>query len=278
MRNILHVAADLLREALSRKWFLALGLGITLALATVALSLRLEVVDGALAATRFFGGDLGGRVEAVDVALRAIFQGASWLVFYGGLVFGIVACSDFGPSLLAPGRIELMLSLPIRRVELLVGTWLGVLIVSSLAALYGAGGLALILGIKSGFWTAGPLFAALLAGLSFSAIYAAMLAVSLWVRSAALSAAAGFVVFFAGIAAGYRHALLELFQPGPGQEVFRFLTAGLPRISALGHDAAAIAASQPLEWTPLLLNVAGALVFALACLALATWRFEGRDG
>jgi len=42
----------LLREAAARKWFLALGAATTLALVLVGAALRLEVVDGALAATR----------------------------------------------------------------------------------------------------------------------------------------------------------------------------------------------------------------------------------
>lgn len=277
MRAVVHVAMDLLREALARKWFLALGLGITVALAVVALSLRFEIVDGALAATQLFGGDVGGRVEAVDIALRAIFEGAVALVYFGGLTFGIVACSDFGPSLLAPGRIELLLALPVRKVELLFGTWLGVLALSTAGALYGAGGLALILGIKAGVWTTGPFVAALLVTVAFSAIYGAMLAVAVWVRSAALSAAVGYFLFFAGNLAGMKETLLPLFQEGFGRESFRIAAAILPRFSALGRDAMAIAGSKIVDWGALAVDAAGTVAFGLAALALATWRFEGKD-
>ncbi len=277
MRAVGHVAGDLLREALSRKWFMALGGVITLGLVLVLFSLRFEVVDGALATTRLFGEDLGGRGEAVELALRAIFEGSAWVVFYGGVTFGIVACSDFGPSLLVPGRIELLLSLPLRRWELLVGTWIGVLMIATLGAVYGAGGLTLILGWKAGVWTIGPVVAAGLASLSFSAIYAAMLAVSLWVRSAALSAAAGFLLFFAGIIAGYRDSILPAFKPGAGREIFRVASGLVPRISSLADDARAIAGSRPVDLQGLAFNVGGLLLFAAAALALATWRFEGRD-
>ena len=92
-----------------------------------ALGLRLEVVDGALAASRLFGGAVGGGIQAVDVALRPLFTGVAYVVFYAGLAFGVLACADFAPTLLAPGRIEHLLSLPVRRAELVVGTFLGVL-------------------------------------------------------------------------------------------------------------------------------------------------------
>ncbi|AKU91839.1 ABC transporter permease subunit [Vulgatibacter incomptus] len=268
-----NVALDLLREALSRKWFLALGAGITLLLALLALSLRLEVADGALAATRLFGTDMG----ATDTAMKAILGGAASLVFYGGVVFGIVACADFGPSLLAPGRVELMLALPIRRWELLVGTWLGVFAIATLGALYGAGGLTLVLGLKAGLWTPGPLLASLLGSATFAGIYAAMLAATTWVRSAAVSAAAGFAVFFAGIVAGHRDDILPAFAPGVGRAAFSFLSSLFPRISSLGSDAIALAASGASELDGLAWHLGGLAIFGLSCLAFATWRFEGRD-
>lgn len=70
-------------------------------------ALRLEVVDGALAATRLFGKTVNSDIRSVDVALRYVYRGAAYVLFYGGLAFGIVACADFGLSLLAPGRINI---------------------------------------------------------------------------------------------------------------------------------------------------------------------------
>ena len=97
----------------TRRWFLALGLAITVILFIMGAALRLDVVDGALAATRLFGRELHTNIRSVDVALRPVFQAASYIVFYGGLLFGILSCADFAPSLLSPGRIEHLLSLPV---------------------------------------------------------------------------------------------------------------------------------------------------------------------
>jgi len=274
---ILAVAADLLREALSRRWFLALGVAITLVLAGIGLALRVEVVDGALAATRLFGSQVGGEIRAVDVALRPVFQAAAYVIFYGGLPFGILACADFGPRLLAPGRIEHLLALPLRRPELLAGTFLGVLLLASAGALYGAGGLSLILGIKTGVWTPRPLVAALLGSATFAAIYGAMLATAVFVRSSALSAAVGFSLFVAGIVAGQRSDLLAVFDPGVGRQLFALITLLLPRVSALGGAAGAIAGSAPVDAGAVGSLLAGLGVFSLATLALAIWRFEQKD-
>lgn len=273
----LAIAADLLREAASRRWFLALGAGITLILLVMGLALRIDVVDGALAATRLFGRALRTDIRAADVALRPVFKAASYLIFYGGLLFGVVACADFGPSLLAPGRIEHLLSLPVRRFELIIGTFLGVLVLSLLAALYGAGGLVILFGVKTGVYTARPVLSALLAAATFTSLYGAMLTVAILVRSAALSAAAGYLLFALGIVAGYRERLATFFEPGVSRSLFEALTLVLPRISTLADASADLAASAPVDTGALLTRLGGVAVYGLAALALGVHFFEQKD-
>jgi len=273
----LAVALDLLREAASRRWFLALGIGITLLLACFGLALRIEVVDGALAATRLFGKVLDTDIRSVDVAMRYVYRAVAYVIAYGGLLFGIVACADFAPSLLSPGRIEHLLALPVRRWELLAGTFLGVLVLALLGAVYGAGGLTLILSVKTGYWTARPILAALLASVTFAAIYGAMLASALLARSAAISAAVGVALFVSGIVAGNRETLAPLLEPGLRRALFEGATLLLPRVSTMADTAADLAASVPVDGLALGSRLAGLAVFALSALAFAIWRFEQRD-
>jgi ABC-type transport system involved in multi-copper enzyme maturation permease subunit len=273
----LSVAGDLLREAASRKWFLGLALAITALLGVIGFSLELEVVDGALAGTRLFGSVFDGSIRSADVALRPLFAAASGLIFFGGTVFMILACSDFAPRLLAPGRIEHLLALPVRRWELLLGTWLGVVALGLLSAAYGAGGLALILGVKTGVWTLAPLLAALLAVANFAAIYSAMLAAATFVRSAALCAAAGGLLYALGIVAGFRADIAPLFSEGAGRRAFEWATLLIPRVSELGRTAIALSASEPVDLAALGSLLAGFGVFALGALAVACWRFEEKD-
>ncbi len=279
MRCVATIAMDLLREARARKWIWALGLVITGLLAVVAFALRLDVVDGALAASRFFGDNIhrGGDYQPVEVFLRPVYEASAYVVFYGGLVFGIVACADFAPSLLAPGRIEHLLSLPVRRTEVLAGTYLGVLLLVGAGALYGAGGLTIILGVKAGVWSLHLLLASTLGVLAFASIYALMLASAVFVRSAALSAGAGAGLFILGIIATYRAEIARAFEPGLSRQLFTWLTAPLPRIAGLANLAGSIAADGPVELTTFLRLGTGALVFAAAGFLLAAWRFGAKD-
>lgn len=275
--TVLAVTLDLLREARSRRWVLALAAAATLLLAVTALGLRLEVVDGALAATRFFGGDVRTDVRAVDVALRPLFVAASYLVFYAGLVFGVIATADFAPALLAPGRIEHLLALPVRRWELLGGTFLGVEALVLAGATYGGGGMVLVLWLKTGVLNPGPILAALAAAIAFAPVYAAMLTAAVLVRSAALSGGVGLLVLALGVVAGHRVAIAELFEAGPSRALFLGVTAVLPRLSALGTLGPTAAGARPVAAGPALALAGGAVAFALAALAFGVDRMERKD-
>ncbi len=276
MNAAVHIAFDIVREASARRWFLAFAAVLTLLNLAVIVGLRMDVVDGALAATRLFGEAMGHDIRSADHVLRHVFEAATYTAYYAGLAFGILACSDFGPELLAPGRIEHLLSLPIRRAELLLGTFAGVFSLCLLGVSYGAGAFFLILSAKSGVWTLWPLLGTYLASVAFFALYACMLTTAIFVRSASLSAAAGGVLFVAGIASGQRDPIAVLIEQGVGRDIFLALSAPLPRISELADAAAAIAVGDP---TPdgLARRVAGTLAFGMAILAVGAWRLENKD-
>ncbi|AKJ04396.1 hypothetical protein ATI61_101514 [Archangium gephyra] len=277
MNGVLGIAGYVLREAASRKFILAFLLGVTGVLVTLSLSLKIEVVDGALAASRLFGEVMDINIRAVDVALKPVFMAAAGLVFYGGILFGIVSCCDFAPSLLSPGRIEHLLALPLRRWHILAGTFVGVMVLALSGSLYGSVGLVLIFGVKTGYWTVGPVIAALLACVSFAAVYAVMLTTATLIRSSALCAALGGLTLVAGIIAGFRTKIAPFLEDGLSRELFKGATLVLPRLSALARAGMDLAASTPLGVQSLTMLLAGVFVFGMGVLALGFWWFEGRD-
>src|SRR6476620_4965675 len=101
-----QVAMDLLREAAWRKWFLGLFITITAVLVLLGFTLQLDVVDGAIAGSSIFGEVLFADIRTASSALDPLFMGVTIAAAMGGALFLSVACSDFAPSLLSPGRIE----------------------------------------------------------------------------------------------------------------------------------------------------------------------------
>ncbi len=277
MRQTLRVALDLLKEARSRKWFLALFAGISLVLVVLGASLQLEVVDGAIAGSKLFGQLLFEDIVTVDRALGPLFFATAHLSFYGGAFFLAVACSDFAPELLSPGRIEHLLSLPVARWQLLFGTYLGVLALAALGTAWGAGGLTVLMGVKTGVWSWRLLAGAGLGWVGFCALYAAMLTAAFFVRSAAVSGAAGIVTLVLGILSSAREPIARVIEPGLRREAFRWAVMPFPRLGTLSEVSAELAASMPVDPSSLGRLVGGALVFSAALLSVAAWRFERRD-
>lgn len=277
MRITFHVARDLLQEALARKWVLGLLVGITLVLLLLGFFLRLDVVDGAIAGSRLFGAMLSEDIVASDTVMRPIYMVVAGVGFFGGALFLAIACSDFAPSLLSPGRIEHLLSLPVSRWQLLLGTYLGVLALSVLCTAYGSLGVTLIFGFKTGYWTTSLLAGSLLGIAGFAALYAAMLTSALFVRSSAASAAVGFLTLIFGILASTREAIEESLEEGIGRTLFHYGVQPFPRLWKLAEQGIRLAGDDSFNAPLTLRLVAGSLIFSLGMLAIAAWRFEKKD-
>ncbi|PZR14382.1 MAG: hypothetical protein DI536_09985 [Archangium gephyra] len=277
MRQLFRVALDLLIEAARRKWFIALFGAITLVLLILGFSLQLDVIDGAIAGSKLFGNLLFDDIVSADRAMNSVYLAAAYASFYGGAFFLAIACSDFAPELLAPGRIEHLLSLPISRWQLLFGTFVGVITLAALGVLYGAGGLTVLLGVKTGVWNWSLLLGAGIGWCGFVALYAVMLSVNFFVRSAALSGALGVATLILGVFASFRESLAVTIEPGFGRELFKFVMLPFPRFATLATASAHLAASEPVDAATLARLLVGCLIFSVALLSLATWRFERRD-
>jgi len=240
-------------------------------------ALRLDVVDGALATSKLLGNNAVVNKIPIDVALRPILQAVAHVVFYGGITLGTITCAEFAPKLMSPGRVEHLLSLPLKRSQVIVGTFIGVWTLTSGAMLYAATGFSLILSIKTGVVIAGPIVAALLSSLAWAAIYSAMLVTSTMVRSAALSATVGLCVLFGGIVASHRSSILVLFSPGLGKTVVALVTMLFPKISLLANLSASLASSEAVKVGNAAALILGFSAFSAAGLFIATLIFEQKD-
>jgi ABC-type transport system involved in multi-copper enzyme maturation permease subunit len=277
MTHVLRVALDLLAEARRRRWFLALFGGISLVLLTLGLFLQVEVVDGMIAGSKLFGAVILKDMVSSNRAFGALYQVLTYFGFYGGLCFLGVACSDFAPELLSPGRIEHLLSLPVARWHLLFGTFVGVSALALASSVYGALGVTLLVGVKTGLWNTHLLQSALLGWVAFSTLYSVMLLANLVVRGAAVSGAAFAVTFLLGILASFQQSIAAAINPGVGRTLFVWLVAPFPRLGQVAILGAHLASGDTLPPYELSRLLSGCAVFAIAVLLLAVWRFEDKD-
>jgi ABC-type transport system involved in multi-copper enzyme maturation permease subunit len=271
------VVGNTLREAASRRWVLALAVAVTAGLLAMALVLRMTVADGVIAGISLVGRLVQPEVMTADAAVAPVLRFSAQVIFYGVTLVMVLATADLAPLLLAPGRIELLLAMPIRRWELLFGTYLAVVALAAGAALYGAAGVCLLIGFKSGVWTAGPLLASAFAALGFAALYAGMMVVALLARSAALSAFAGLLLFALGVVAGLRQEIAAMLSEGVVRAAFTGAARIPPPLSGLSAAAASLAAGERLPAPALLVPVLQVGLFAAASLVFAHWLFARKE-
>jgi len=275
--TIFFIAYDVVIEAFARKFMIAIFALIGLSLLTLTAALDLDVVQGSLAAGRLFGINIGNSLLAPDLAMQKFFAMAAYPVFYLGVVFGVIASSSIAIDMLAPGRVEMLLSLPIRRSELVLGIFLGVVLINAMSLGFGVGGLALVLFFKLGVISPAPIAGALMALLGFLPVYAVMLLTSTLVRAGNVGTGSGTLFILLTSITSRRDAFLAMFEPGLRKDIIATLIAPLPRLHLLA-DAGHQAASQN-SWIvsnalqPGLLS----LIFTASCLLVAIFIVSGKN-
>src|SRR5919197_1476612 len=110
---------DTFLEALTRKIFWGF-LGCSTALILFFLFImKIDVVQGAIATISLFGKE--GRTQDVYRLVREVHAGIAAFLYTAGMFLAVFASAGLIPTVFEPGRIELLLSKPVRRHHLLLG-------------------------------------------------------------------------------------------------------------------------------------------------------------
>src|SRR5581483_11918833 len=109
---------DTFREAFARKIFWGLfGLSTAMILFFLFL-LRIDIVEGAVATVTLFGRQVN-RTGDVDRLVMGTYASIATFLYTWGMFLAVFASAGLIPSVLEPGRIELLLSKPVSRVHIL---------------------------------------------------------------------------------------------------------------------------------------------------------------
>ncbi len=185
----LALISDTFREALARKIFWVLfGLSTLLILFFLFL-LRIDIASGATATITLFGQQTGANPN-VDRLVRGVYGGIATFLYTWGMFLSVFASAGLIPSVLEPGRIELLLSKPLSRSHILLGRFAGNVLVVALNTSYLVLGVWIILGLKTGIWS--PVFLISIATTTF--IFAVLLAVVVFIGVTIESAAAATMI------------------------------------------------------------------------------------
>jgi ABC-2 type transport system permease protein len=224
---------DTFREAFARKIFWGLfGLSTAMILFFLFL-LRIDIVEGGLAAVSLFG-KTASRTTDVDRLVRGVYGGIATFLYTWGMFLAVFASAGLIPSVLEPGRIELLLSKPVSRTHILLGRYAGNVLVVSCNIIYLVLGVWTILGIKTGIWS--PMFLISIGTTIF--IFAVLLSVVILIgvmfESAALSTMVAVALMIMSPILAQTSTMLRLLSSEWSRQVWRTLYYSLPKVYDLG--------------------------------------------
>jgi ABC-2 type transport system permease protein len=178
------LVSDTFQEARARWLFWGLfGLS-TLLVAIFLFALRIDVVQGAISFM-----DIQSTSRSIDIRkfVNVSYSWVSIILYVWGTFLAIFASSGLIPSVLEAGRISLLLSKPLTRSMLLMGRYIGNVLVVALNHVYLILSIWIILGLKTNIWEPRFLLAIPISIFMFAVLLCAVVLIGVISESAALS-------------------------------------------------------------------------------------------
>lgn len=193
MNNIFAVSNLTVREALSRKIIVTF----------FAISTFVIIVFGLLFGLVPFE-DLSGMVningkDQLNIA-GEIVKGLKLFVvaplFGGGLFLSIFSAASFIPNALEKGSADLLISKPISRAQIILGKFLGGIIIVLVNIAYLIIALWFLIGLKFNIWNISFLYTIFFITFAFSSLYSLIIFVGILTQSSILAMMLSYLIFF----------------------------------------------------------------------------------
>ena len=276
-RATLRVSAalvrDTFREALARKVFWGLfGLSTALILFFLFI-MRIDVVEGARATVSLFG-QTSGKVTEVAKLVRQVHAGIASFLYTAAMFLAVFASAGLIPTIFEAGRIELLLSKPVARYHILLGRYLGNLLVVTLNICYLVAGVWLIFGWKTGVWNKSFLNAILTSAFMFAVLLSAIILVSVLSESAALAIMIAFGLMVLSPILAQHEIMVKLLSSEWSRQVWKGLYYALPKVFDVGRMNMDLVMGRPVgSLAPLWSSAA----FAVVMLGAGVYSFSKRN-
>ncbi len=268
---VLALIKDTFREAFARRIFWGFAGCCTALLAFLVFIMRIDVVAGALATITIFGRampttDVQGLVHQTQSVI-------AMALYFFGMIISVFASAGLVAAVFEPGRIELLLSKPVSRSLILLGRYLGNLLVVAANILYLTIGSWIIFGIKTGLWGGGYLLSSLFTIFVFGVLLAVIVLVGVLWESAAVAIMVTFGIMIVTPILQQRATIERLLSAEWSRNVVTVLYYVLPKTSDIGVIIRHLILNEAVDsWMP----VWSTALFGIVVLAAGILHFRRR--
>ena len=263
---------DTFREAFARRIFWGFAGCCTALLAFLVFIMRIDVVAGALATVTIFGQampttDVQGLVQQTQSVI-------AMALYFFGIALSVFASAGLVAAVFEPGRIELLLSKPVSRLWLLMGRYLGNLLVVAANIIYLTVGSWVIFGVKTGVWGPNYLISSVFTIFVFAVLLAIIVLIGVLWESAAVAIMTTFAVMIITPILAQKATLERLLSAEWSRDVVRFFYYVLPKTSDISVIIRHLILNEPIDsWMP----VWSTALFGMIVLAAGILQFRRRS-
>ena len=273
MTATLALVQDTFREALARKIFWGLfGLSTLMVLFFLFL-LKIDIVEGALATVTLFGRS-SNHTQNLDDLVIGTYATIATFLYTWGMFLAVFASAGLIPAVLEPGRIELLLSKPVSRTHILLGRYLGNILVVGSNVVYLVLAIWIILGIKTGFWRMSFLASIGTTMFIFAVLLAVVVLMGVLFQSTALATMVAVGLMIMSPILAQTSTVMKLLSSEWSRQLWRGLYYVLPKVYDMGHMTLDMIRSGQYDWW---MPVWTSTLFGIAVLGAALALFQRKD-
>ncbi|MBI9073080.1 MAG: ABC transporter permease subunit [Melioribacteraceae bacterium] len=271
MKNILILTQFTLREAFSRKIFIMFS-GVTLfILAVAALIFSFVSVDD-------FQGMVnvnGSQLEIFDKIVEVLKLVIVVPLFGIGIFLAIFSTSSFIPHMLEKGSIDLLLSKPVSRSQVILGKYFGGIAVVFINIAFLILGSWFLIGIKFGNWDPSFLLTIPTIVFAFAELYSLLILIGIITQSSVLAMMLTYLIYFIiSPILSYRDNIFSFIESKTTEYILETLYYVLPKTQDLSTINSELAAGGSVpDWMPVIL----AFTFIILTIATSITIFSKKD-
>lgn len=258
------------REAIAKKIFLGFFAISTLIILIFLFLINVDSVEGMVNMMESSGEE---GIKQLVIGFQVAMINISYLLI---ITFCLVSVSSFIPSMLEKGNIDLLLSKPVSRTNIILAKFSGGVVLIFVSLVYLIGLVWLILSLKSGFWHVPFLYSIFWLTLSFAVVYSLIIFIGLVSQSTVLSIIISlFLVFIiCPILSVREEVIFSLVSNSTVQFMINFLYYILPKPSDINKISMNIITGESVvSYMP----VYSSVIFMLAVLSVSVWYFRKKD-
>lgn len=272
MYNIIEITKQTVREAFARKIFIMFAGISSLVLILFAITFAavgLEDLSGSVNIET--QGDIGVIRDIADaIKLFIVIP-----LFGGGLFLSIFSASSFVPNMLEKGNIDVLLSKPISRSQIIFGKFLGGTGIVLVNIAYLVFGIWFLIGLKFGVWEPSLLLTIVTITFAFAVLYALIILIGILSQNSILAMMLSYLIFFIlSPILNIRDQIMTLSDSKVLEIILEGLYYIVPKTSELGSITSDLAAGGGIyDYQPIFTSA----IFLILTLALSIIIFSKKD-